>query len=341
MSFYEPYYTPLTGRSGADVLSEDMNTAEPGRLFGEFWREGELAVLCGAEGAGKSILALQIADSISKGKPMEGFALDTEAQQVLYLDLSTPDRVFYKRYTAEGMGGHNFSDTFHRAFMYKLFYDYNRFKSEFAKSLADEVKCRQIKVLVINCLESIKNLAGENFIIPLVKRLQTLYGVSVLLVSGTRQGTEGKKLTLGSMANKRLAGVADSVFALGKSNKEDDLRYLVQLKSGAGKIVYSGENTAIFKITKPANFLGFELVGFEEEYGHMAEKLSELEKSILNLQYNNTELSYGNIANMLGTNKMKVKRTLAKHRNRMKRAPGANDAAGNIPDTGEEIDLDE
>lgn len=337
MSVYEPYYTPLSGCSGADVLRDEMNTPEPGRLFGEFWREGELAVLCGADGAGKSIMALQIADSISKGKPVEGFALDTEARPVMYLDLSTPDRVFYKRYTAEGMGGHDFSPDFHRVFIYKQFYNYNRFKSEFAKSLADQVKTRKIKVLVVNCMDAIKNLAGENFIIPLVKRLQAVYGLSVLLVSGVRQGTEDKKITLGCMPNKRLAGVADSVFALGKSNKEEDLRYLIQLKSGNGKITFGEDNTAILKITKPTNFTGFELVTFEEEYGHRAEKLSELEKSILTLQYNDPDLSYAKIANMLGTNKMKVKRTLSKHRNRMKLAP----SAGGEPGAEDETEFDE
>lgn len=81
----------------------------------------------------------------------------------------------------------------------------------------------------------------------------------------------------------------------------------------------------LFRIIKPANFLGFELAGFEEEYGHVAQKLSELEKSILNLQYNNPKLSYGNIAQMLNTNKMKVKRTLSKHRGRMKLMPSSDE----------------
>lgn len=233
---FQPYYSATTSRSGAEVLSEDMNTPEPGRLFGEFWREGELAVLFGPEGAGKSILALQIADSISKGKPIEGFEMETGPQPVLYLDLSTHHRIFYQRYTIDGKQPYDFSDNFYRSFMHQKFYDYHRFKSEFAKAVNADIEISKAKVLVINCLESIKSIAGENFIIPLVKQLQAIHGLSVLLVCGIRQGTEGKKLSLGQVANRRLAGVADSVFGLGKSNKEDDLRYLIQLKSGNGKL---------------------------------------------------------------------------------------------------------
>ena len=36
----------------------------PEPLFDEFWREGELALLFGASGSGKSILAVQIADAL-------------------------------------------------------------------------------------------------------------------------------------------------------------------------------------------------------------------------------------------------------------------------------------
>ena len=40
----------------------------PRLLFGEFWIEGELAVMFGDTGAGKSLLAVQIAESIARGR---------------------------------------------------------------------------------------------------------------------------------------------------------------------------------------------------------------------------------------------------------------------------------
>ncbi len=50
--------------------------AAPGMLFGEFWLEGELSLMFGEAGAGKSVLAVQIAQAIASG---EAFAPVCEA----------------------------------------------------------------------------------------------------------------------------------------------------------------------------------------------------------------------------------------------------------------------
>jgi RecA-family ATPase len=49
----------------------------PNMLFGEFWFEGELCILYASSGLGKSILAVQIGNSISKGEQIRGFKLET------------------------------------------------------------------------------------------------------------------------------------------------------------------------------------------------------------------------------------------------------------------------
>ena len=68
-------------------------------LFGEFWREGELAMLFGAAGAGKSVLAMQIADSIARGRGIEAFKMEVKRQKVLYVDLVFSDTQFQMRYS--------------------------------------------------------------------------------------------------------------------------------------------------------------------------------------------------------------------------------------------------
>ena len=47
----------------------DTRKTPKAELFGPLWREGELAVLFGESGAGKSILDVQIAESIARGRP--------------------------------------------------------------------------------------------------------------------------------------------------------------------------------------------------------------------------------------------------------------------------------
>ncbi|HTH36388.1 MAG TPA: AAA family ATPase, partial [Pyrinomonadaceae bacterium] len=41
-------------------------------LFGPLWRVGEVALLFGPRGVGKSTLAVQIAESIARGRPLLG-----------------------------------------------------------------------------------------------------------------------------------------------------------------------------------------------------------------------------------------------------------------------------
>ena len=58
----------------------------PQMLFGEFWFEGELCILFADTNLGKSILAVQIGNSISKGEPIHGFRLEASQQKILYFD---------------------------------------------------------------------------------------------------------------------------------------------------------------------------------------------------------------------------------------------------------------
>lgn len=71
----------------------------PQMLFSEFWYEGELCILFADTNTGKSILAVQIADSISKGEAVPGFKLQAKAQPVVYLDFELFDKQFEARYS--------------------------------------------------------------------------------------------------------------------------------------------------------------------------------------------------------------------------------------------------
>src|SRR2546430_14470578 len=50
-----------------EAIQTGIPRRPPRMLFDEFWREGELAVLFGDTGVGKSVLAMQIGDAIARG----------------------------------------------------------------------------------------------------------------------------------------------------------------------------------------------------------------------------------------------------------------------------------
>src|SRR5881628_574745 len=83
-----------TANEWRELAEATLQPAKP--LFGELWMEGDIAVLAGEPGVGKSVLAMQIAESIARGRAIEPFGmiggLDAPgpgAQDVLYVDLET------------------------------------------------------------------------------------------------------------------------------------------------------------------------------------------------------------------------------------------------------------
>jgi hypothetical protein len=60
-------------KPAADWLQMGNEQQHDEMLFGEFWHEGELCILFADTNVGKSILAVQIGNSISRGEPMPGF----------------------------------------------------------------------------------------------------------------------------------------------------------------------------------------------------------------------------------------------------------------------------
>src|SRR4051812_37256133 len=75
---------------------------EPAKmLFGDLWLTGELSVMFAEAGVGKSLLAVQIAESIARGTAIEPFEMTAGPQRVLYIDLEQSAAQFRRRYTAE------------------------------------------------------------------------------------------------------------------------------------------------------------------------------------------------------------------------------------------------
>src|SRR5687767_10426713 len=81
-------------RKANECVAEGKRAKPQAPLFDEFWREGELAMLFGASGAGKSLLAVQIADALARGTPLDGFVMPRSRRKVLYVDLDLSDAQF-------------------------------------------------------------------------------------------------------------------------------------------------------------------------------------------------------------------------------------------------------
>ena len=95
-------------KSANKWMQEASSRPIPKMLFDAFWFEGEVCILFADTNLGKSILAVQIGEAISKGVAINGFKNEAEKQAVLYFDFELSDKQFENRYSVNYTQHHNF-----------------------------------------------------------------------------------------------------------------------------------------------------------------------------------------------------------------------------------------
>jgi hypothetical protein len=116
------------------------NNPIPLMLFGELWFEKEMAILFSDTNLGKSIVAVQIANSLSKGMSTANLTNQCPAQKVLYLDFELTSKQFENRYSTDFDDHYIFDDNFLRSELDldKIRNIDSEFEDELLKSLESE-----------------------------------------------------------------------------------------------------------------------------------------------------------------------------------------------------------
>lgn len=275
-------------KSANKWMQEASSRPIPKMLFDAFWFQGEVCILFADTNLGKSILAVQIGEAISKGVAINGFRNEAEKQAVLYYDFELSDKQFENRYSINYTKHHYFDDNFKRIEINpdatvpdgSTFEDYLNF------SLEKSIKETGAKVLIIDNLTYLKNETEKaKDALPLMKHLKALkskYNLSILALAHTPKRDLNKPINRNDLqGSKMLINFTDSCFAIGESHNDKHLRYLKQIKARNTEILYDTENVVLCQIEKPENFLGFEFLGYGAERQHLKELSSnDREKNI-------------------------------------------------------------
>lgn len=113
------------------------------------------------------------------------------------------------------------------------------------------------------------------------------YDLSLMALAHTPKRDLTRPITVNDLAgSKQLSNLTDSIFAVGESVKDKNLRYLKQIKARNTEEIYHSENVAVCQITKPDNFLMLEFLNFGNEREHL-KALSEADKADLIQQVKN------------------------------------------------------
>jgi hypothetical protein len=248
----------------------------PKMLFGELWFENELCILFADTNLGKSILAVQIGNSISKGHVIPGFKFEAVKQSVLYFDFELSDKQFENRYSLDFEQHYNFDDDFIRVEINPDadIPEKQTFESFLNYSLELSIKDTGSKILIIDNLTYLKNETEKSKdALPLMKHLKALkskYGLSILALAHTPKRDLSKPITRNDLAgSKMLINFVDSCFSIGESHSDKYLRYIKQIKARNTEIIYDTDNVVVCQVHKPHNFLQFEFVDYGSEREHL------------------------------------------------------------------------
>ncbi len=274
-------------RTAEQRLIDAEQQPEIKKLLGNIWMTGELHILFADTGSGKSVLATQIADSLSKGKSLFNvLPNENESLRVLYYDFELSDKQFQKRYSEGNGSRYEFSDNL---FVDNI--DFQKLIKDNPKDKIDELIIRKIKadvtnlkidVLVIDNLTYLKTESTQETSVALnlvrdLNELKKEHSLSVLVLAHCPKVKSGTPLTLNELGgSKHLSNFVDSVSAIGKSSKGADVRYIKQAKaSRSGEMLFDSSNVIVAEMKHQDRFLGFHYVDCEYESEHLQSSTDE------------------------------------------------------------------
>jgi RecA-family ATPase len=247
----------------------------PKMLFSEFWFEGELCVLFADTNVGKSILAVQIADSISQGLEIENFKIESEKQKVLYFDFEMRDKQIEKRYSNDYQNHRQFDTNFIRTELNRNSANLPN-SSTICKMIECEIIKQGAKIVIIDNLTFLSEDNEKGSIaLGLMKRLKDLKeknDLSILILAHSPKRDFNRPISNNDLGgSKMLMNFFDSALAIGKSYTNTNLRYIKQIKQRNCEHIYNEENVCICEINKgkEGNNLQFQFLEFDSEYNHL------------------------------------------------------------------------
>lgn len=288
----------FTRRAWGEAMKEAAKRPMPRKLIGDLLCEGELAILFGGTGEGKTALAVQAGNDIASAHSSTGLVVETEPQCVSYFDFELSDTQHTRRYSNEFSNGDGktyftdvfqFHENFQRVEMDASAHVFDRiaeWEQFMLREMDREIVESGARTIII---DNITYLAREQdktkFALPLMQRLSEWKkerGLSILVLAHTPKRDDARPMSLNDLAGSRiLANFADSVFSVGKSSIDDRLRIIKQHKVRSGELVYSASHVGIFRFEKASNHLGFELIGHSNENKHLQQRTDEAQQKLI------------------------------------------------------------
>jgi RecA-family ATPase len=246
---------------------------KPKMLFDSFWFENELCMLFADTNVGKSILAVQLGNSLCTANPIGQFQLQLPPSTVVYFDFEQSAAQFEARYTGVNHA-YQFSPNFFRAELNAAAGDVHNYLDRIHFTIEETIHRTKAKVLIIDNLtflsKETERARDALAVIKFLKMLKSKYNLSILVLAHTPKRNRAKPITNNDMqGSKMLVNFCDSAFAIGRSSQDAEMRYLKQIKQRNVAEIYGEERVCLFKLEKSDSFIQFVPCGYGHEQNHL------------------------------------------------------------------------
>ena len=264
-------------------LTKPTTLERPKKIFGSCWAENEMAFLFAEDGAGKSIMAKQIACAIATGTSVApDFPNELTAQPVALFDVELSDYQFNSRYP-EGLPENFKRLTFsedQQAALAKANVDFVVEQIELA---SNQYNAKVIIMDNLSALMSMVDLTKTDHAIQLMGSLNDLKrkGFSILIIDHCRKpmnsANDFKTISKHDLQGSKMkTNLVDSVFSIGKSCLGERFRYIKALKIRSYQMEFTAKEVATMELN--ISPLRLEYVGRGFEFEHVNDQQAQVKK---------------------------------------------------------------
>ena len=267
-------------------------------LYPDIVLEGDLSIIFGQSGIGKTIFAMQIARYIAES-----------GRRLLYVDCEMTPRQLGNRYETA-----NFPATFLRAEM-----DREHPAEDVLMGIEEVAVANHVEVVFIDNItalgQSLDRSADAGALMASLNTLKKKYNWTLVVLNHVPKMFSGNvPLSLSAMqGSAKINQLIDDAIGIAQSSIDSNLVYVKQCKWRNGELTMGADHVAVYERCKDENGnLGFVSRGFGTEQEHLSiENSNEREEMKARVrELSNKGMTQTAIANQLSISQSKVSRLL-------------------------------
>lgn len=253
------------------VLERGRSIAQPRPLCGSLWQEGEILLLFGDGGVGKTFFALALCEALAEGTAFLDLETPGVPMPVIYFDFEMSDKAWARRF-----GSREVANNFLRgAIQWAKLED----GEDMVKLMKEKVEATGSEVVVVDNVSTLESDTNDGKVMTRLMRSLIQFrdelGVSLLVLAHTKKVADPKtELTADLLTgSKRQQNFADSVVGMRTSrvSSRPEPVYLKHCKARNVEIEFGGDRVIDFVKVDTTDGRGVQLRPFTDGYT-MSEK---------------------------------------------------------------------